>query len=295
MSKTWHLRITPHSIKAKIDLLELFNQWGIHDIVEAAYDNLDIDQSEAEQQIAAMIEQPDLPISIYREESESLRELMAKISNHNIHLELTCFPTSVWSGAWDPSQISFETDMFSIQPHDQQPLNEEKKVIYIQPGAAFGDGQHATTRALLALIEKIADPTTHRNFLDVGTGTGILAIGAEKIGISHVVATDIDPEAIRMAETNRRLNQCNCQIMDQSLPCKDEKWHIIASNILPPAISNLLPQFVSILEENGLILCAGFNEANKSVITEQASRLHLQLRDQVEINGWLAYAYQSTK
>ncbi|MFN3329340.1 MAG: 50S ribosomal protein L11 methyltransferase [Pyrinomonadaceae bacterium] len=111
----------------------------------------------------------------------------------------------VWKKHWKP----VETAKFIIMPSWRRGKTAtSKEVIYIEPGMAFGTGTHETTQLCLKAIEQFFAPGM--SFLDVGTGTGILAIAASKISPnSKIVACDIDQEAIAQAKKNAELNRTN--------------------------------------------------------------------------------------
>jgi len=95
-----------------------------------------------------------------------------------------------------------------IVNHEPGPgANRDSSTIYIPPNLAFGTGEHATTAGCLRLLTDIAPKTGDWEFLDVGTGTGILAIAALRLGAKRVLAFDFDATAIRVAKTNALLNQ----------------------------------------------------------------------------------------
>src|SRR5699024_10869918 len=89
----------------------------------------------------------------------------------------------------------------------QVAVSESDKVIKIDPGMAFGTGDHATTSLCLTLMEDIIED--HQKVIDVGTGSGILSIGAHLLGASSIKATDIDEISLKVATENIKLNDCS--------------------------------------------------------------------------------------
>ena len=141
-----------------------------------------------------------------------------------------------------------------------EPVSDFKKgmVIRIDPGPAFGTGQHPTTRMCLMAMEKInfSDPWT---MLDVGTGSGILSIYASMLGASRVVAIDNDPEAIRWAEWNMRLNGLwgKIELSSHSIETLKDNFSLLAANLILGSILNLLPYFERILDHKGWLILSG--------------------------------------
>ncbi|MEO1175277.1 MAG: 50S ribosomal protein L11 methyltransferase, partial [Myxococcota bacterium] len=110
-----------------------------------------------------------------------------------------------WKDFFDPLQLS---PRLWVVPSWRQDFEapEEAIVLSIDPGMAFGTGQHATTALCAELIDRRLVLTDPLAFLDVGTGSGILAIAAAKLGVSRIVGIDIDPEAVDVARENAALN-----------------------------------------------------------------------------------------
>lgn len=115
-------------------------------------------------------------------------------------------PDGFWHERWMESLVPFEVgDSFVVVPGPATPADARgRRVIRLTPGRAFGTGEHATTRMSLMMIEK--EVTAAGTLLDVGTGSGILAIGALLSGAGRVVAIDTDPDAVATAARNALIN-----------------------------------------------------------------------------------------
>ena len=113
-------------------------------------------------------------------------------------------PHEDWNETWKKGFHSIDIgERFTILP----PWEQEKKGrvnLVIDPAMAFGTGHHETTRSCLVLMEKYADKTGKDTFLDLGTGTGLLAIAAAKLGYRHVLGIDIDPLAVEAQNKTSR-------------------------------------------------------------------------------------------
>ena len=146
-----------------------------------------------------------------------------------------------WKKAWQPVEVG----RFVIAP----PWSEIKDapgriVIRIEPGMAFGTGTHETTRLCLKAIEKYF---RGRSFLDVGTGTGILAIAAAKLSPgARVEACDTDAAAVEIARENARLNGVGCQIEFRagSVTERTPSADLVCANLTAPVIVELLPSLL---------------------------------------------------
>jgi ribosomal protein L11 methyltransferase len=149
-----------------------------------------------------------------------------------------------WKKSWQPVEVG---ERFIIAPPWAE-LSESRDriVIRIEPGMAFGTGTHETTRLCLAAIEKYF---TGGSFLDVGTGTGILAIAAAKLfPNAHVEACDTDADAVEIARENARLNclatEINFQVgtVEEATASAD----VVCANLTADVITSMLPSLLSV-------------------------------------------------
>jgi ribosomal protein L11 methyltransferase len=140
---------------------------------------------------------------------------------------------------------------------------KNQEVIILDPGLSFGTGQHATTSFCLSEIVRLQSKSVPKNFLDIGTGSGILAIAAAKLGYRPVTAFDYDPESVRVATTNLRVNGVTrkiklsqADITKLSLNSR-EKYDLVCANL----ISNLLlaekQRILNRLHKKGTLVLAG--------------------------------------
>jgi ribosomal protein L11 methyltransferase len=140
----------------------------------------------------------------------------------------------------------------------------EDNIILMDPGRAFGTGHHETTRLCLEWLEEWAlgssDPGS-RSLLDVGCGTGILAIGAALLGIERVVALDNDPEAIEVATENVALNQLagRIQLVNATVDCIDrnDSFDVILANIQAAPLRGLATELTRKLKQQGKMALSG--------------------------------------
>jgi len=149
-----------------------------------------------------------------------------------------------WKKNWQPVEVG---ERFVVAPPwSEIPENQERLVIRIEPGMAFGTGTHETTRLCLTAIEKYF---RGGSFLDVGTGTGILAIAAAKLfpGAS-LEACDTDADAIAIAQENARLNEVNQSIRFRvgSLEETTASADLVCANLTADVIVGLLPSLLSV-------------------------------------------------
>jgi len=141
-------------------------------------------------------------------------------------------------------------------------------VIEIDPGMAFGTGQHASTRMCLDAIEEILlkDRTFQKwNVLDVGTGTGILGIACAKLGAERVLCMDNDPIATDIARQNVQVNQVEDRvaIADRDVATLAESFELIVANLTAKILIELRPSLVRLISPDGYLVISGIIEQNR--------------------------------
>jgi ribosomal protein L11 methyltransferase len=147
--------------------------------------------------------------------------------------------------------------------------NLDGEVIQMDPGMAFGTGSHQTTSLCLEYLAQ--HPPVNKIVLDFGTGSGILAIAAKKLGASEVVAIDNDPQSIISATNNAHNNQVDIKISDNtgSVP---QQVDVIIANILTPTLIELVEYFQQLLASEGKIILSGILKEQEEQIITQYSR-----------------------
>ena len=167
---------------------------------------------------------------------------------------------------------------------------EAKTIITLDPGLAFGTGTHPTT--FLCLQELAKKELHHKTLLDFGCGSGILAIGALKLGAQHAVATDIDPKAISATIDNATANDVsehlqviNANDIEEMIQTESVQFDIVVANILADALIKLKPILLKALKPNGILLLSGILDHQAPSVYESFSEISLQTVQQDE---WVA-------
>lgn len=168
-----------------------------------------------------------------------------------------------------------------------EPQFADQQLIKLDPGLAFGTGDHITTRLSLMGLERTL--VTPKSVVDVGTGSGILAIAASLLGAKSVLATDISEQAITAAKENVALNQLtNIKIKQASL-LKDVvgKFDIIVANILAEILLDLIPQLDSHLNAGGQIVFSGIDYQQLDKIKEALDKFGFQIILTMKQRRWI--------
>jgi len=141
---------------------------------------------------------------------------------------------------------------------NRPPDVRETHIIHLDPGPAFGTGQHATTRMCLKAMESF-EAEEKQTLLDVGTGSGILAIYGAKLGFGNIVAIDVDPEAVRWAERNIGLNGVakGISLSGTAVEAIMNRFSLVCANLMLGELLRLMPDFSRLLETNGHLVISG--------------------------------------
>ncbi len=168
-------------------------------------------------------------------------------------------------------------------------------VIEIDPGMAFGTGYHPTTYTCLEAMEHIVQPGM--SVLDVGTGSGILAITAVKLGAARVVALDIDPEAVRAARQNFRRTRTARQVAlsQGTVPhplVGPEQFDVAVANISARAVCDRGPFILTALRPQGVFVASGLLKSQRHEVVNALESRGCSLIQQWSQEDWASLAFQ---
>jgi len=163
------------------------------------------------------------------------------------------------------------------------------KVIVLDPGQAFGTGDHATTRMCLALLEDAS--VAGRNVLDIGCGSGVLSIGAALLGAADVFAVDIDPLAVEVTKQNADMNNVHLRAeVSDGMP-EISRADVILSNIISAALIRLAPDVARTISPNGQWIVSGILQINWPDVLEAAEASGFKLSNKMEEDDWVAATF----
>ena len=228
-----------------------------------------------------------------RATADALRQALSASpkSNHFGPLQLKRLAEADWSEAWKqhyhPRRVARS---LVISPTWEQPdIREGDRVIWLDPGMAFGTGMHPSTTLILTLLERHLEPGDR--VLDVGTGSGVLAIAACKLGASYVDATDIDADAVRVARENARVNQTtDCIRVRQGSVPESGEYDLICANILAETLAHLIlhENLSKRLAPDGVLLLSGIVAPREHVVHLALAARGLHVRERVQEKEWVA-------
>lgn len=168
-------------------------------------------------------------------------------------------------------------------------------VVRIDPGMAFGTGGHETTRLCLELLEEVMPPGVAPSILDLGTGSGILAMAASLLGAGTVLAVDIDPEAVLVAQENLALNGMADRIICNTTPLESipGTFDVILANILAEELVRLAPQLAERVAADGALILSGILAEKEAFVREGFARYaELAYCSTARAGEWVALLYR---
>jgi ribosomal protein L11 methyltransferase len=199
-------------------------------------------------------------------------------------------PDTDWAENWKqhfpPLAIG---DRLFIHPPWLAEVPAERVGVEIDPGMAFGTGHHASTHASLFLLDRIARSRRMERVLDLGTGSGILAIAAAKLGATEVWAVDIDADACRVTRVNLAVNAVTERIhVRESLDDVGGTFDLVLANLFTEQLVELAPRLAALLQPNGNAIGAGILANACDDVVRAWEAAGLQVIDRLCEDEWAA-------
>lgn len=204
-----------------------------------------------------------------------------------------------WINNWKEYFHQFYVDDILIVPSWEEVKEEDqdKMILHIDPGTAFGTGMHETTQLVIRQLKKYVTPDTE--LLDVGTGSGILGIVSLKLGAKHVVGTDLDPCAVPAVAENKEANQIPDEAFDMMIgniiddkEVQDkvgyEKYDIVAANILADVLVPLTPVIVNQMKKGAYYITSGILDVKEEVVVQAVKEAGLTLVEVTHQGEWVS-------
>ena len=203
-------------------------------------------------------------------------------------------PDQDWNATWESSYEPVVIDgTCRIRAPFHEADNSYKFDLCIEPKMSFGTAHHETTAQIIKLM--LADDFKGKDVLDMGSGTGVLAILAKKLGAAKTVAIDNDEWAYRNALDNVKLNDENDIIVElgDANSLNNRQFDIIIANINRNILLRDMHEYVKCLKKGGKIFFSGFYEADLKMIRDEAERLGLSYLNHIKENEWTAAVFKN--
>ncbi len=257
---------------------ELMNDILIAELAEIGFDTFDNQQEIFNAYVLKQDYQPE--------------EIASVIAKYGLKYEVIEIPYVNWNREWEKnfSPIGIH-DFVYIRSKFHPECEGYEHTIIIQPKMAFGTGHHATTKCMIQMMKAIN--FEGKQVLDMGTGTGVLAILAEKLGASGVLAADYDEVAVENTVENLELNQTQIINVEQYSHPNDIKkeFDIILANINRNVLLNHLEGYSNIIVTGGTLLLSGFYKQDVAILKEEAQKHKFQLESVLNENEWFCLQF----
>ena len=258
--------------------------------------------------------EPEVTVKIYIAQEEDTPELRLRLEEILYHLnrlypvpppKYQTLEETDWANAWKENYHPFRVGQrIVIRPSwvevddnavMAQSSAEEDVVLRLDPGMAFGTGLHPTTQKCLRALEKIIQPG--QKVLDVGTGSGILAIAAVKLGAASGTAVDADELAVKTAVANAEQNQVADKIsiwQGDLTTVATRGWDVVLVNILAPVIVNLLEkgELMGYVDDNGWLVLSGIIDSQAADVQHAVTNAGGRVIETMTIRDWITLIVQ---
>ena len=231
-------------------------------------------------------QQPDALLAFLPEAGFDAAGLESILQPMDLAYTTTLLPEKNWNEEWEanfaPVQVG---DFCAVRAHFHAPVTGVAHELIITPKMSFGTGHHATTYMMLQSMERL--DLEGRMVLDFGTGTGVLAILAERLGAAGVLAIDIDDWSIENARENITENHCIKIITRKidNIP-ENQRFDIILANINKHVLLREMAKMAQQLNSGGVILMSGLWQDDCEDIENQAAKNNLSVSDRVTRGSW---------
>ena len=206
-------------------------------------------------------------------------------------IELISLCEEDWADSWKQyyKPIKIGEKLVVVPMWEKYNAESGEVVVKMDPGMAFGTGTHETTRLCATLLEKYVDKSS--KMLDVGCGSGILAICASKLGAKECYAYDIDPVAVKVARENVKDNDVTnieCGVSDLLKGVKEGKYDVITANIVADIIIRLLPDIGKFMHEKTPLVISGIIDERCEDVYKSINENSFKIVEEIHENGWCA-------
>jgi ribosomal protein L11 methyltransferase len=302
MKKLWKISIAT-SLEAEEAVIELLNPWSPYPAT--AYFNLETGVNT----ISLFSEKP-FPTGLRREIAIGLKRIKTcGLAIAPAKIKIAAVKREDWAESWkkhfQPLEIASRSSHLGKAPSllvkpswSKQRPRKKQSVVVLDPGLSFGTGQHPTTSFCLREVVRVGEnpASGQKSFLDIGTGSGILAIAAAKLGYQPVRAFDFDPEAVRIARTNALINGVKISLSQDDVTRLStrpkQQYDLVCANL----ISNLLiaerKKIAAQLKPGGILVLAGILAAEFSGVQQAFETLGLRFISGRTEKEWRSGSFQ---
>ena len=271
MTSSAHIQITFTSI------LPEQQDWVIAHLSEAGYEGF---------------EQSDRELKAYIPESSFDKHYLKELAfKYQLSYVVDTIAAQNWNAVWESNfQPIVVEDFVGVRAAFHATMKGVMHEVVITPKMSFGTGHHATTWMMMRQMKEI--DFNDKVVFDFGTGTGVLAILAEKLGANKIIAADIDDWSIENAKENIWLNQCTrIFILQMDAMSSDDFFNIILANINKNVLLDNMEKMAGRLKKNGVLLLSGLLAGDETDIVQSAKKNLLVFAGKEVLDNWLCLKF----
>ena len=223
-----------------------------------------------------------------------LRERLSATSLEPIKVETVGVREEDWANSWKEyyKPLRIGKRLVIVPAWEKYDAEPDDLIVRMDPGMAFGTGTHETTRLVIELLEKYTKEGCR--MLDVGTGSGILAICASKLGAGECFAYDIDPMAVRVANENIKdsgLTNIQCEVSDLLRQAdRSRPYDLICANLVADIIIRMIPDLAPFMDEHTVLLASGIILSRAEDVISCFKQYGYEITEMPVENDWCALA-----
>ena len=229
---------------------------------------------------------------------KELKKQSTGINMGKLSVEISAVADDDWAESWKRYYKPFRIGKHLVVKPSWEPYAPEKKdiIVEIDPGMAFGTGTHETTNMCMEMLEVYLEKGMR--VMDVGTGSGILAIAAAKLGAAEVLAIDIDSDAVKVADDNIKRNgveKTAHAVKGDMVRGEAIDAELVIANLVAGAISVLAEPVKRHLQEGGYLLCSGIIKDREQDALDSLAAAGYAIIERMEQGEWVALCARRMK
>ena len=232
----------------------------------------------------------------YYESEHELDEARREVHREFPDAKIVAVPVEQedWSESWKKHVRAVRVGRVWVGPSWDLPKAGDAPIqLVIDPGMAFGTGDHPTTSMCLQALQDFVEKKPGCTVLDVGTGTGVLAIAAKRLGAGRVVANDIDPAAVRIAQENAALNKAQgLEVTDKPLERIPGEFDVVVANLYAGVLVQLAPRLAARVGPEGSLAVTGILAHQANEVAQAFSREGLKSAGKRASGEWVLLRYE---
>ena len=242
-------------------------------------------------------------VSIYLSEDRSYSDCMAYLRDRfatlgiEVKIDMIGLDEEDWANAWKKyyKPLKIGKKLVVVPKWEEYEASEGEVTLKMDPGMAFGSGTHETTRLCASLLEEHL--TEGQRVLDVGTGSGILAIAASKLGAKEIFACDIDPVAVRVANENfidNDVTNVRCEVSDllKSVDKSGGLYDVVCANIVADIVIRLAADVGEYVKYGGIVIASGIINTQADEVVAAMEKAGFGIADAATDNDWRAFVFR---